>query len=72
MMPKLPVLSGREMVKTVAQLGYEFRRQKGSHVILKNGPKRLTIPLHPALKTGTLLQILREMGISREQLIDML
>ncbi len=63
---------GCEFIDIAIKFGYEFRRQSGSHVILKKDSNRLTIPLHQTLKTGTLLQIMREMGITREQLFEQL
>ena len=31
---KLPVLSGREVIKALKKIGFEEKRQKGSHIIL--------------------------------------
>ncbi|MBI2652345.1 type II toxin-antitoxin system HicA family toxin [Candidatus Woesearchaeota archaeon] len=31
---KLPVLSGREVIKVLKKVGFEENRQKGSHIIL--------------------------------------
>lgn len=33
-MPKLPVLSGRKLIKLLKKVGFDEVRQKGSHVIL--------------------------------------
>ena len=33
-MPKLPVLSGRDLLKILAKAGWETRGTKGSHVVL--------------------------------------
>jgi predicted RNA binding protein YcfA (HicA-like mRNA interferase family) len=33
-MATLPVISGRDAVKTFEKLGFVFHRQKGSHIIL--------------------------------------
>ncbi|ATZ61525.2 MAG: type II toxin-antitoxin system HicA family toxin [Methanosarcinales archaeon Met12] len=33
---KLPVLSGRELIKILAKIGFSPVRQKGSHIILVN------------------------------------
>jgi predicted RNA binding protein YcfA (HicA-like mRNA interferase family) len=70
---KLPAdVSGAELSKVAVSLGFEIRRQKGSHLILKKGEKLLVIPQHKILKKGTLLQILRVLEISKEELADML
>lgn len=68
-MPKLPIISGKELVKIFSKLEYEIDHQTGSHIILrnKNPPyRRLTIPNHPEIAKGTLLAILREAGLTRE------
>ncbi len=58
-MPKLRVLSGRDVCKILAQHGFEKVRQKGSHIIMQKqvGNSTITIPVadHDELRTGTLL-----------------
>jgi predicted RNA binding protein YcfA (HicA-like mRNA interferase family) len=74
-MPKLPIISGKELVKLFSRLNYEIDHQTGSHIILrnKNPPfRRLTIPNHPEIAKGTLLAILREAGLTREDFFNML
>ena len=67
-MPKIPVVSAAEAIKVASKLGYEFVRQKGSHVILKNKEEKLlVIPNHKALKKGTLLQIIKALGVTKEE-----
>ncbi len=34
-MPKLPVLSAKEVIKALLKLGYVFDHQKGSHIVLR-------------------------------------
>jgi predicted RNA binding protein YcfA (HicA-like mRNA interferase family) len=45
---KPPLLSGREIVKAFAKLGYYFAGQRGSHIKIKNDAleKTLIIPDH--------------------------
>ena len=68
-MPKLRVLSGREMCKILAQNGFEKVRQKGSHIIMqkKVGNSTITIPVpdHDELRTGTMLGIIRQSELPR-------
>ncbi|MBI4148231.1 type II toxin-antitoxin system HicA family toxin [Candidatus Woesearchaeota archaeon] len=33
-MPKLPRLSGQEVIKILSQTGFQIARQKGSHIIV--------------------------------------
>ena len=72
MTPKLPVLSGEELIKILGKFGYVHVRQKGSHVRLRHATdaerKSLTVPLHKTLKRGLLHRILRDARITQEQL----
>jgi len=73
-MPKLPVLSGRQLIKKLERLGYRTTRQRGSHVRLRHTDalrKPLTVPLHREIKPGLLHQILKDAGISTEELLTL-
>jgi predicted RNA binding protein YcfA (HicA-like mRNA interferase family) len=71
-MRKLPVLSGREIVKILEKQGFEIVGRKGSHVRLKkksSGDVRIVlVPLHNEVKKGTLKSILRQAGLTQEEL----
>lgn len=69
-MSRLPVVSGKELIKYLTKKGFIVSRQKGSHVVLKsqNG-RRVTVPLHEELDRGTLLEILAEAGINKEEFL---
>lgn len=77
---KLPRgLSGEDLVRALAALGYETTRQVGSHVRLttrEDGEHHVSVPLHDTLKLGTLNGILREVaehfGVSRRELLQRL
>ncbi len=73
---KLPRLSGRELIKILKKVGFEPARQKGSHVILtkeKGGKKdAVVVPNHTELDRGTLLEIIRQAGLKREEFFDLL
>ena len=71
-MPKLPVLSGREMIKLLMKAGFQQIRQKGSHVRLEKGPLKTVVPLHDDLSKGTLMGILDQCGLSRDDLFSLL
>ena len=76
MNPRHPVVSGNELIRALAKFGYETVRQKGSHVRLRHptDPKRLsvTVPLHDEIALGTLRRIMRDAGVTVEQLITSL
>jgi predicted RNA binding protein YcfA (HicA-like mRNA interferase family) len=70
---KLPVVSARELVAAMRRLGYEVRRQTGSHVHLKHDWRpRLTIPNRKEIARGTLKAIITQAGISVEELTTLL
>jgi predicted RNA binding protein YcfA (HicA-like mRNA interferase family) len=71
----LPVLSGRELVKVLVRLGYAVDRQRGSHIILRHREpphRRLVVPDHNELAKGTLRALLREAGLTIDDLRHML
>ena len=72
-------LSGADLVKALGHVGYRVTRQSGSHIRLTTdvpGQHHVTIPLHDALKIGTLAGILSEVSahlkISRDDLLQKL
>ena len=71
-MPKLPRVSGAEVLKALQKLGFEKVRQSGSHVVARRGTKGCVIPMHAELKVGTLAGILRQAEISAEELMGAL
>lgn len=69
-MPKLPVLSGAEVVKMLERLGFEQIRQRGSHVVMRRGNVGTVVPLHKELKTGTLAGIIRQTGLTQDEFLE--
>lgn len=62
-MPKLPVLTGIELVKILEKHDFHILRSKGSHVRMKSSDDRyVTIPVHSSktLPKGLLRKIIRE------------
>jgi predicted RNA binding protein YcfA (HicA-like mRNA interferase family) len=66
---KFPALSGADLVSLLKKEGFQVVRQKGSHVSLRKGACRTVIPLHDDLAKGTLLGILKQCGLTREELM---
>jgi predicted RNA binding protein YcfA (HicA-like mRNA interferase family) len=66
---ELPVISGREARAALERLGWQFKRQKGSHMILtKPGHMAsLSIPDHHELAPGTLRKLIRLAGITVDE-----
>ncbi len=71
-MPKLPILSGQQMLKVLQKKGFTHVRTKGSHAILLKetewGKITIPVPLHSELAKGTLLSILKQAGMTKEEL----
>lgn len=73
MNPALPVLSGRQMVRVLERAGFVPVGRRGSHVKLRSAEGRTVIvPLHPELARGTLASILRQAGMSVDDLLGSL
>ncbi len=68
-MPKLPRVSGTEAIRALQRLGFEKIRQNGSHVVMRKGAVGCVVPIHPALKVGTLAGVLRQAGVSADAFI---
>ena len=69
-------VSGRDLARVLARVGYGITRQSGSHMRLTpalGGEHHVTIPDHDALRVGTLAGILDDvashLGRSREDLL---
>ncbi|CAB3288042.1 YcfA family protein [Methanocaldococcus lauensis] len=79
-MHKLPVVSGRDLIKFLKKLGYEIVRQRGSHIRLRKeteyGIHNITVPYHEEIAKGTLNAILNDVSkwnnIPKEELIKKL
>lgn len=72
-MTKLAGFSGKEVVKRLEKLGYIVVRQKGSHVRLHHvsgSVKPLTVPLHREIKVGLLASIIKDVGLSIEDFLN--
>ena len=65
-MPKLPLLSGQQIVTALERLGFTRMRQRGSHVVMRREQQGCVVPLHKEVKPGTLAGILRQAGVSTD------
>lgn len=74
-MPKLPSLTGRDVIVAFERLGFLLDRIEGSHHVLKKPGHRylLSVPVHSgrAVKRGTLRR-LRDAGTTEEQFAALL
>jgi predicted RNA binding protein YcfA (HicA-like mRNA interferase family) len=69
---KLPLLSWREVVKTLSKVGFTVARQRGSHIILIKDDKVVPVPRHDQIKRGLLLEIITEAGLTGDEFLELL
>jgi predicted RNA binding protein YcfA (HicA-like mRNA interferase family) len=71
---KLPVISGRECVAALARIGFQMKRQQGSHIVLRRDEPfaQLVVPDHKVLDRGTLRAIIRQADLSVEEFCRLL
>ena len=67
-------LSGRRLRKALERAGFVFRRERGSHMILRRDQPyaRVVVPDHKQIRPGTLRKILHEAGLTVEALAALL
>lgn len=67
-MSKLPRISGRDCIRALVKIGFEEKRQQGSHIVLRrNDPfVQLVVPDHKELDRGTLRALIRQADLSVE------
>ena len=70
-MAKLPVLSAREVLKVLRKFGFVVVRQTGSHIHLWHDERRVlvTVPNHRELAKGTLIGILKQAKLTRDEFL---
>lgn len=73
-MPKLPILTPKKLIRVLLKLGFFHSHGKGSHMVMAhNDGRRAVVAMHGRdLPKGTLLGILKDLQISKEQLIELL
>jgi len=73
---KLPLISSSKLIKVLSKEGFKFLKQKGSHISLQKKTENKTllviIPRRKQIKRGTLLNILRQAGMTRDDFLELL
>lgn len=73
---KLPVLKPRRVLRALQRAGFFVHHTSGSHYVLKHPDKpaaRITVPYHNKdLKRRTLESIVRQAGLTAEELLKLL
>jgi predicted RNA binding protein YcfA (HicA-like mRNA interferase family) len=71
---KLPLISGEDMCKIVAKLGFVMVHQKGSHTVWRHEDGRTTtIPIHSEKKLprGLIKKILKDVELTVDEYLRM-
>ena len=72
-MPKLPLLNAKEMSKILLKMGFELKRQEGSHMFFEHFDGRTTvIPNHGGeeIDRGLLNKIIKhDLKLEREEFL---
>jgi len=72
-MTKLPRdVPGKKVIAALEKLGFSVRRVSGSHYLMVRGTYRTIVPYHKAVRTGTLKSILKQAGLSADEINDLL
>ena len=73
-MSKLPRISGKECIKALKKINFYFKRQEGSHIILRRDIPfaQVSVPDHKELDRGTLRAIIRDADISIDEFVRLL
>ncbi len=68
----MPSITSKKLLKFLQKRGFFISRKSGSHMILhleSDKTKYVTLPIHNKdLKPGTLNSVLKQAGISKEEL----
>jgi len=69
----LPILSWRDVVKALSKKNFRPVRQRGSHIFLEDDKGHSTVvPRHKEIKRSTLIKIITEAGLTKEEFLKLL
>lgn len=74
-MPKLRALTSKKIIKVLERLGFQLDHKTGSHFIFYHPEtkRRTVVPYHAKdLPKGTMLNILHQAGITKDELEKLL
>jgi len=68
---RLPVISGREAVRTFEKLGWTVARQASSHIVMTKSGEivTLSVPDHKEVARGTLRGLIRSANLTVEEFV---
>lgn len=75
-MTRLPSLDYEKVIKALQRDGWAIIRQRGSHIRLHKHTRtemlKLTVPAHNPIKRSTLVQILKQARLTKEEFESLL
>lgn len=68
------VFAGKDVVKALRRIGFVVDHQRGSHIFMHHLEKNISVivPFHREIKKGTLHSIIKKVGISLQELGDLI
>jgi predicted RNA binding protein YcfA (HicA-like mRNA interferase family) len=69
-MPQLPQISSDRLIKAFERLGFQQRRGKGSHTVMRRASTVVVIPHRNPVPKGTLRNVLKQAEVSIEELVE--
>ena len=73
---RLPALTAADLLRALRRAGFTVERVKGSHHHLRHAERptlRVVVPVHRGdLPAGTVAAIMRQAGLSQDDLLDLL
>ena len=74
-MPRLPMVTSRQMIAALEQAGFVIDHQTGSHMVLwrKSDDQRVVVPFHNRdLGRGLALRIIKSAGLTRDEFVKLI
>ena len=60
------------MIKVLTRARFKVVSQRGSHIFLTDGKHKLTVPRHDPIKKGTLLSIIQQAGLTKDEFLELI
>ena len=65
-MPRLPGVNHLDAIRALEKAGFWIERQ-GKHVVMTDGSRTLTIPRHNPINAITMVNIVRDAGLTNDE-----
>jgi predicted RNA binding protein YcfA (HicA-like mRNA interferase family) len=70
-MPRLPGINHKAAIRALEKAGFSIVRE-GSHTVMSNGSRILTVPRHNPVNAYTMAQIVKMAGLTIDQFKEFL